>query len=149
MSDWEPGEVRAVPIDALRERYRRYRLPDAEAEAALARSLGRYGQVAPLVVCLREESPEVIDGFKRLAAARTLPGMKALSARLLAADERAAKAAIYGLNRASRPVQELEEAWVVHAYPFQCVICHFSAACFFTRLASSSWAVETCGCFLL
>jgi len=115
MSDWEPGEVRAVPIDALRERYRRYRLPDAEAEAALARSLGRYGQVAPLVVCLREESPEVIDGFKRLAAARTLPGMKALSARLLAADERAAKAAIYGLNRASRPVQELEEAWVVHA----------------------------------
>ena len=38
MSDWEPGEVRAVPIDALRERYRRYRLPDAEAEAALARS---------------------------------------------------------------------------------------------------------------
>src|SRR4051794_13389603 len=34
-------------------------------------------------------------------------------------------------------------------YPFQCVISHFSAACFFTRLASSSWAVETCGCFLL
>jgi hypothetical protein len=34
---------------------------------------------------------------------------------LLAADERGAKAAIYGLNRGSRPVQELEEAWVVHA----------------------------------
>jgi hypothetical protein len=27
----------------------------------------------------------------------------------------ASKAAIYGLNRGGRPVQELEEAWVVHA----------------------------------
>src|SRR5262249_11712890 len=58
---------------------------------------------------------EVLDGFKRLTAARALPGMRSLSARLLAADERAAKAAIYGLNRGSRPVQELEEAWVIHA----------------------------------
>jgi ParB-like chromosome segregation protein Spo0J len=81
----------------------------------MARSLERYGQVAPVVVCLREETPEVLDGFKRWAAARVVPGMTRLSARLLAADERAAKAAIYGLNRGSRPVQELEEAWVVHA----------------------------------
>jgi DNA-binding NtrC family response regulator len=36
-------------------------------------------------------------------------------ARLLAADERHAKAAIYGLNRAARPTQELEEAWIVQA----------------------------------
>src|ERR1700722_6199134 len=40
---------------------------------------------------------------------------KMLSARLLAADERAAKAAIYGLNHASRRTQELEEAWIVSA----------------------------------
>ena len=33
---------------------------------------GRYGQLTPLVVCLREETFEVLDGFKRLAAARTL-----------------------------------------------------------------------------
>src|SRR5918911_5167103 len=102
MLDWQAGEVRPVPIDVLGQRYRRYRLPDAQAEAAMARSLARYGQVAPVVVCLRGETPEVVDGFKRLAAARTLPGMKSLSARLLAADERAAKAAIYGLNRAGR-----------------------------------------------
>jgi len=115
MSGWDPGEVRVLPVDAFGLRYRRYRLPDAEAEAAMARSLERYGQVAPVVVCLREEAPEVLDGFKRLTAARVVPGMRSLSARLLAADERAAKAAIYGLNRGGRPVQELEEAWVVHA----------------------------------
>jgi hypothetical protein len=115
MLGWEPGEQRPLAVAVLGERYRRYRLPDAEAEAAMARSLRRYGQVAPLVVCLREEVPEVVDGFKRLAAARTLPGLHTLSARLLAADERTAKAAIYGLNRTGRHTQELEEAWIVAA----------------------------------
>jgi hypothetical protein len=115
MSDWQPGEVRVLPVDVFGLRYRRYRLPDAHAEAAMARSLERYGQIGPVVVCLREETPEVLDGFKRVTAAHTVPALKGLSARLLAADERAAKAAIYGLNRGSRPVQELEEAWVVHA----------------------------------
>ena len=37
------------------------------------------------------------------------------STRLLAADERAPKAAIYGLNQAGRHTQELEEAWIVSA----------------------------------
>lgn len=113
MFDWDVGEVRRVPVTAFGERYRRYRLPDASAEAALARSLGRYGQMAPVVVCLREETPEVLDGFKRLTAARTLPRWTELSARLLPADERTAKAAIYGLNRTGRQTQELEEAWIV------------------------------------
>ena len=115
MSDWEPGAMRALPVAAFGERYRRYRLPDAQAETAMALSLQRYGQMAPLVVCLREETPEVIDGFKRLIAARTLPATQVLNARLLAADERSAKAAIYGLNHASRRTQELEEAWIVSA----------------------------------
>lgn len=113
--NWEVGTERRLPIGAFGERYRRYRLPDAPAEAALARSLTRYGQIAPLVVCLREETPEVLDGFKRLAAARTLSRCTLLSARLMAADERTAKAAIYGLNRAGRHTQELEEAWIVFA----------------------------------
>lgn len=115
MRDWEPGTVRPLPVAVLGEHYHRYRLADPEAEAAMARSLRRYGQVAPVVVCLRQESPEVLDGFKRLAAARTLSGMTTLSARLLAADERTAKAAIYGLNRTGRHTQELEEAWIVSA----------------------------------
>ncbi len=115
MRDWEPGEIRQIPLTAFGERYRRYRLPDAAAEVALARTLQRYGQMAPVVVCLREETPELLDGFKRLAAARTIPKWTTLSARLLAADERTAKAAIYGLNQAGRHTRELEEAWIVFA----------------------------------
>ena len=115
MTDWEVGEVRQIPLARFGERYRRYRMPDAGAEAALKRTLERYGQIAPVVVCLRDETPEILDGFKRLAAARTIPKRTTLGARLLAADERTAKAAIYGLNQAGQHTQELEEAWIVFA----------------------------------
>ena len=40
---------------------------------------------------------------------------RAVSTRLLEADERQAKAAIYGLNQTGRRTQEWEEAWIVHA----------------------------------
>ena len=75
----------------------------------------RYGQMSPVVVCRREGRYELIDGFKRLGAARSLAEMKQLSARVMEADDRAAKAAIYGLNRAGGRTRELEEAWIVQA----------------------------------
>jgi ParB/RepB/Spo0J family partition protein len=109
-----PGEVRSLDLDQLGQNYRRYRLPDPEAEADLVGSLRRYGQLTPVVVCLREETHEILDGFKRLAAARAL-GWKTVAAQLWEADERAAKAAIYGLNQTGRRTQEWEDAWIVHA----------------------------------
>jgi ParB-like chromosome segregation protein Spo0J len=81
----------------------------------MGRSLRRYGQISPVVVCLREETPVLIDGFKRLAAARGLKGFSSLSARRIEVDERGAKAAMYGLNRTGRHFGELEEAWLVQA----------------------------------
>ena len=53
-----------------------------------------------MVVCRRQDRYELIDGFKRLGAVRGLAQIPRLSARLMEADERTAKAAIYGLNRA-------------------------------------------------
>jgi ParB-like chromosome segregation protein Spo0J len=67
------------------------------------------------VVCRRGERYELIDGFKRLAAARRLAQIDVLSARWMEADERTVKAAIYGLNRAGGRTRELEEAWIIHA----------------------------------
>jgi ParB-like chromosome segregation protein Spo0J len=81
----------------------------------MARSLERYGQISPMVVCLRDGHYELIDGFKRLAAARMISGYSRVSIRLILVDERGAKAAIYGLNRAGGRTRELEEAWIVHA----------------------------------
>jgi ParB-like chromosome segregation protein Spo0J len=115
MRAWEGGDVRPLPVEALGERYRRYRLADPAAEEVMARSLRRYGQQAPVVVCLHDDVPELIDGFKRRAAAPQVPGMRTLSARVVQVDERVAKAAVYGLNSTGCSTSELEEAWIVHA----------------------------------
>lgn len=45
---------------------------------------------------------KLIDGFKRLAAARSVSTITTLVARLVEADERVAKAAIHGLKRVER-----------------------------------------------
>jgi hypothetical protein len=115
MKDWTEGEIRWIALDSLGERYRRYRLPDAAAEAAMAGSLSRYGQLSPLAVCLREERPEVLDGFKRVAGSRGMPGSVSLQARLVEVDEPTAKAIILGLNGIGGRMKELEEAWIVQA----------------------------------
>ena len=114
MADWHAGEVRLLSLAQLGERYRRYRLPDPDAETAMTGSVRRYGQLTPLVVCLREETYEILDGFKRLAAARAL-GLKTVGTRVLEADERRAKATLFALNQTGRRTQEWEEAWIVHS----------------------------------
>src|SRR6185369_15219845 len=109
---WQEGITRPAALTELGQRYRRYRLADPEAEEAMAGSLRRWGQLAPVVACVRSEKLELLDGFKRHAAARQIAGMT-LSVRVLEVDEKAAKAAILGLNRGQRATRELEEAWVV------------------------------------
>ena len=115
MLRWTQDSLLDLECSQIGEHYGRYRLHQPEAERAMARSLERYGQLSPVVVCRREGGLELIDGFKRLGAVRVLGTRKVLSARLLEADERTAKAAIYGLNRAGGRTRELEEAWIVHA----------------------------------
>jgi hypothetical protein len=61
MADWHAGDTCFLTLAQLGERYRRYRLPDPNAEAAMAGSFQRYGQLAPVVVCIREETHEILD----------------------------------------------------------------------------------------
>jgi hypothetical protein len=110
---WDEGITRPVPLTEFGDRYRRYRLSDPQAEEAMAGSLRRWGQLAPVVACQRQGQLQLLDGFKRLSAARQMREMSSLSVRVIDVDEPTAKAAILGLNREQRPVQELEEAWVV------------------------------------
>jgi ParB-like chromosome segregation protein Spo0J len=112
---WAGEDLLRLKQEEIGEHYGRYRLHLPEAERAMARSLERYGQLSPVVVCRRQDRYELIDGFKRLGAARRLVPLESLAARLLEADERSAKAAIYGLNRAGGRTRELEEAWIIHA----------------------------------
>ena len=112
---WKTDEVRAVTLDSLDERWQRYRLSQPKQEREMAKSLERYGQISPIVICLHEQAHVVIDGFKRLHAARTMKGFGQLHARRMEVDEQGAKAAIYQLNRIGQRPVELEEAWIVHA----------------------------------
>jgi ParB-like chromosome segregation protein Spo0J len=112
---WADENLLELECKEISEHYGRYRLHLPEAERAMARSLERYGQLSPVVVCRRQERYELIDGFKRLGAARGLARLSHLWARLMEADERTAKAAIYGLNRAGGRTRELEEAWIIQA----------------------------------
>jgi hypothetical protein len=109
------GEVTAVRLDALGDQFRRYRLRVPQAVQAMAQSLRRWGQCAPLVATLRQERPQVLDGFTRWEAAQQVRGMTTLLVRLIEVDDQRAKAAIYGLNQTGRRPYELEEAWLVQA----------------------------------
>jgi hypothetical protein len=113
--DWPTDEIRLLALEEVDERLRRYRLVQPQMERKMAQSLQRYGQISPVVICLHERDAVLIDGFKRLHAARGMKGMSHLQARRMDVDEQGAKAAIYNLNRIVQRPQELEESWIVHA----------------------------------
>ncbi len=108
-------QVRLLAINQLDERLERYRLAQPKLEQQMLKSLRDYGQLSPVVVCQLDGQTVLVDGFKRLRAARTLKGYDQIVGRFLASDEQGAKAAIFNLNRITgRPV-ELEEAWIIYA----------------------------------
>jgi len=115
MDPFPVGQVCPVRLDVLGDQFRRYRLRLPQAVEAMAQSLRRWGQCAPIVATLREERPQVLDGFTRWEAAALVHGMTTLLVRLIEVDDRRAKAAIYGLNQTGRRPHELEEAWIVRA----------------------------------
>lgn len=98
--------------NALDERYARLRVAQPRQAKAMVESLRRYGQLSPLVACRRGEDLALVDGYKRLSAARAL-ALELLTVRVLPLSERAAVAAVYGLNRSGRGLVDLEEAMVV------------------------------------
>jgi ParB-like chromosome segregation protein Spo0J len=109
------SQVCPVRLDVLGDQFRRYRLRLPQAVEAMAQSLRRWGQCSPIVATLRQERPQILDGFTRWEAAGQVRGMTTLSVRLIEVDDRRAKAAIYGLNQTGRRPHELEEAWIVRA----------------------------------
>ena len=106
--------ARQLALGELDERYSGLRLQaTAEVRQAMIQSLRRYGQLSPVVVWPTAGVWVLIDGFKRLEAARHLPELATLAARPIEADARTAKAAMYGMNQGSRRIHLLEEAWIV------------------------------------
>jgi ParB/RepB/Spo0J family partition protein len=104
-----------LPLTLLDERYSRLRIVQPSAERSIRDSFSRLGQLMPIVVCERGEVLAVVDGFKRLTAARAL-GFESLRGRVMTlAGEAAAIAALVSLNRNGKGLTDLEEAMVVRA----------------------------------
>lgn len=111
-------ETISMPITRIGERFAPLRIADPVAEQAMLRSMVKYGQQTPVVVCrIADGAPELLDGFKRLRAGRQLR-IKELTVRTLDVGLRACKAAMLLLNRVGRPITSMEEALVVHS------LCH-------------------------
>ena len=103
-------------IESLKENYSKYRLINVKAENALQESMRKYGQLSPVVISETEKKSEyeIIDGFKRLRAARNL-GYEELKTVLIEVGQNAIKVAIIQLNWIEKSVDDFEEALILHS----------------------------------
>jgi len=106
--------IEEIAVSEIGESYGAYRIVNPRADAAMVKSIQKYGQISP-VVCVRAEGGyELIDGFKRLRACRSLNKMT-LRAKTMEVSARVCKAAMIQLNRSGRTINEMEEALVVQS----------------------------------
>lgn len=109
----DPTATRMVELAALGERLSALRLCDAEALATMRRSLEQHGQLSALTLFTEPSGLEIIDGFKRVRAARAL-GWTVLLARTDDVGSVDAKLRLRELHD-RRGLTELEEAWLVRS----------------------------------
>jgi ParB-like chromosome segregation protein Spo0J len=106
-------ETRLVEIAPLGERLSALRLCEATALESVRRSLAQHGQLSALTLFAAGERLEIIDGFKRVRAARAL-GWPTLLARIDDVGSIDAKLRLRELHD-RRGLTEIEEAWLVRS----------------------------------
>jgi ParB-like chromosome segregation protein Spo0J len=107
------GQEQVVRLAELGEQLGRLRLCESTALAAMKSSLSKHGQLAALTAFRDGRQVEIVDGFKRLHAARAL-GWRELRAVVLDVDVIDAKLALAALHE-RRGLTELEEGWLVRS----------------------------------
>jgi ParB-like chromosome segregation protein Spo0J len=108
-----PEELCRVELGELGERLSALRLRESARVDALRRSLEQHGQLSSLTVFSLEGRLEIIDGFKRVHAARAL-GLATLVARVDKVSLVDAKLRVSALSERSG-MTELEEGWLVRS----------------------------------
>jgi ParB/RepB/Spo0J family partition protein len=104
--------AKPCPIATIGATLRRARCRQPAQVERMKQSLMTHGQLTPLVVAARPEGVEVVDGFKRLAAATSL-GWTTLLVVVRPLDETGQWAAMLLLNRGPSSMTTLEEALVL------------------------------------
>jgi ParB-like chromosome segregation protein Spo0J len=112
----QPRDRLSLPLSKIGERHGVVRVTDPAAISAMESSLRRYGQLSSVVVCPGQTDRfELVDGFKRLHAARRIAEVTHLQTRVLRVNVQAAKAAIVELNRLGQGLSAFEQALVVQS----------------------------------
>ena len=104
--------AKPCPIPTIGATLGRARCRQPAQVERMKQSLMTHGQLTPLVVAARPEGVEVVDGFKRLAAATSL-GWTTLLVVVRPLDETGQWAAMLLLNRGASSMTTLEEALVL------------------------------------
>jgi ParB/RepB/Spo0J family partition protein len=100
------------PVESLGTALERVRCRRPVLIERMMGSLSAHGQLAPLVAVERQGTLEILDGFKRLAAAKRM-GWPALFVSATELDETSQWATMLTLNRGFQSMTELEEALVL------------------------------------
>jgi ParB/RepB/Spo0J family partition protein len=104
-----------ITLSKIGDRYGQLRIVNPASDLCVLKSMEKYGQLSPVVVCRAKNNEyELIDGFKRLRAARKL-NKKCLNAKVLNIGVHAGKAAILQLNWVGKSISQMEEAMVLHS----------------------------------
>ena len=107
--------IEEIEVSGIGERYGVYRIVSPAADAAMLKSIQRYGQMSQVVCVKAGNGYELIDGFKRLRVFRKL-NRPVLQAKTMEISTRACKAAIIQLNsKGFRSINEMEEALVIQS----------------------------------
>lgn len=105
-------DVREISLSLIDENLSRFRLPNPRSIKGIVQSLETYGQLVPVVVGIREDRYELIDGFKRLRASQQLD-RSFLTASIFDGPEHTFKVALMHLNRGIHALGDFEEALVL------------------------------------
>jgi len=106
-------QTTTADLDALGEHLGPLRLREPAAIEHVQRSLERHGQLSPVVTFEHDGQLQLLDGFKRLYAARRL-GWPQLRTQRLELAPTEAKLAVIALHH-SHGLSELEEAWLIRS----------------------------------
>jgi ParB/RepB/Spo0J family partition protein len=110
----EPFSIEETAVSDIGEKYGVYRIVSPRADAAMVKSMRKYGQITPVVCVKGPGGLELIDGFKRLRACRSL-NQTTLRVKTMEISGRVCKAALIQLNQSGRSINEMEEALVLQS----------------------------------
>jgi ParB/RepB/Spo0J family partition protein len=110
----EPFCIEEIAVSEIGEKYGVYRIVSPRADTAMVKSIRKYGQISPVVCVKGKDGYEMVDGFKRLRACRSL-NQTTLRVKTMEVSGRVCKAAILQLNQSGRSINEMEEALVLQS----------------------------------